>query len=204
MDKLFWLKLLRSVEPRFHSIYDERLQLLSAGYGRNITIDTIPDDIIILCVIWMKEEPQISLKRWFCSLDELSLEIKLSGFATKVLNHQHIGKYQVKRRLKDIFEKTIRKEDEEKMVNCIVSKIYNLNCIAFTKKGDLLMKGLRMAVMLEDKVKVFDKKERMICESPWKTFYDARPMLDVGYIERYDVTKINKYYDENTDINNIT
>ena len=179
------------------SIYQRRLELLSAGYARNINIDNIPEDIIIHCAMWMKEEPQISFNKWFSDLGQFLLEMQLTGFAAKVLNHQHIGNYQVKCAKSDIniFNANVEKIPECVLTDLTVSNIYPLNCIAFVTQNQIKINDIKLA----PNVSAFDKQQNMICESPWKTFWNFPPVVDDDVIE-YDDERVNKYFDEHIDI----
>ena len=177
------------------SIYEQRLELLSAGYARNIDIENIPQDIIIDCVKWTKEKPVISFNKWLNDYNRLPLEIQLSQFAAKVITHNNISKYEVKCAAFRFNNQHHMKE--LKIINSIIiSQIYNLNCIAYVKKDDIQVSDMTFKV----KVSAFDKKHRKICESKWKEFMNPNPVLRA--IEYYDDEKINKYFDANIDINN--
>ena len=185
------------------SIYEERLQLLAMGYTSDIDIDNIPADIITHCASWMKEEPQISFTEWFKHIGTLPLELQLTGFPAKIINHQHIDKYIVKC-VPDYNSKTITKEEERKVACCTISRIYNLNCLAFvgTRAFEVKYINNKFTFKLTAKVSVFDKQQRMICESPWKSFWNGPFRLGNDNLdEEYDDKNINKYFDGNIDIN---
>ena len=178
------------------SIYEDRLQLLSTGYAKNINVDNIPHDIIIYFVMWMKELPQIAFDKW---LTELPLQIQLIGFAAKILNHQHIGKYQIEYKEKEQIENT--KKDEAKIIRCTLSKIYNLDCIDIAFVGKGIFKVAIDELGLAVKVIAFDRGQKLICESPWNSL-PITIKNDKKYDDDEKEKKNDEYFNLHIDINN--
>ena len=187
------------------SVYQQRLQLLSAGYINHKHIQNIPDDIINHCALWMMEVPQFTINKWYSEDQELPLEIQLSGFAAKILNYNHIGKYEIKC-LQNVDEinynkKHLSKKDQNDIMTHTIFKIYDRNCLAFTKRDAFdIHWEIRSNTLYSIKVIAFDKAESIICESPWQSVLSEHGWLTSE--DEYDNEKLDKYFDANIDINN--
>ena len=184
------------------SIYEERLQLLLTGYARDIDVAQIPEDIIHHCAIWMMDEPQILINKWSNSFSDFLLEIQLSGFASKVLNYQHIGKYQIFTQYIpygfDDDDAIELEQVEEEIISHDISSVYDSHCIAFVERGRIKTGDFGD---MKAKVIAFDKKGIMIGKTSWQIFEPAfvwSPAIGIQYNEE----KVDGYFDESIDIDN--
>ena len=191
------------------SVYEDRLELLLAGYTRNVHIDSIPSDIIHHCQIWLKEKTVLSITRWIYMYTQLPLELQLTGFINKIINYQHIDRYEVKCVMNPSStlnkSQNLTKQDRARMFIRNVHKIYDSNCLAFVGKGEITQgqtraPGVRQVSEWGIKVSVYDKRSRIICESCWRSFDRLMPTFFSH--KQYDHYKIEEYFNENIDIDN--
>ena len=175
------------------SVLKEQMKLLITGYSKTTVKDNVPNDIIYQCVIYLMEAPKIEFQRY--RIENLySLEIQLTGFASKILNDKHFGRYEVN--YKDINQLMVSTTESQ----LHAKKIYDSNCIAFTKPEKLPLGGITISATI--KVIAFDIDDKMICESDWKVL---RGTISYGFAtaaEKYDDDKIGKYFEKYIDKNN--